>query len=104
MITDIGAVCFGLVAGFLTYRTVVRSKQTQVSDLTSVLSAIGGGAVTALFGTGTSAFGCYGIGLAAGMIVYFGLFWRLNGRKKAAVVLGGKDEPLPGTPPPGAPR
>ena len=90
MILAIGAVCFGLVAGYITYRTLVRTtKNAQISDLTAVLSAIGGGAVTALFHAGSDACAWYAIGPAAGMVLYFALFLKLNGRKHAAVVLGG---------------
>lgn len=92
MIANLGAACFGLVAGYLAYRTVVRSPGTQVSDLAAVLSAIGGGATVAVSGKGTDAFGWYAIGLAAGMAVYFGLFAWLNGRQRAAVVLRGGDD------------
>ncbi|MGH3630597.1 MAG: hypothetical protein ACRDRL_24545 [Sciscionella sp.] len=86
----IGALCFGLVAGYLTYRTLVRTtKDAKISDLSAVLSSVGGGAATALVGKASDAFGWYAIGLAAGMSIYMALYTLLNGRGKAAEVLGG---------------
>lgn len=65
-VITIGAVCFGLVAGYLTYRTLVRTtKDSKISDLSAVLSSVGGGAATALVCKGSDAFGWYAIGLAA---------------------------------------
>lgn len=94
MIQSIGAICFGLVTGYITYRTLVRTtKSSQISDLTAVLSAVGGAAVTGLFPAETNAFGWYAIGLAAGMVVYFTLYLVLNGKRKAAVVLGQDSTP-----------
>lgn len=90
MVMTIGALCFGLVAGYLTYRTLVRTtKDSKISDLSAALSSVGGGAATALVGKTSDAFGWYAIGLAAGMVCYMALYTLLNGRNKAAEVLGG---------------
>ena len=43
-----GVLCFGLVVGYITYRTLVRTTaNAAVSDLATVIGAIGGEAVTA---------------------------------------------------------
>jgi hypothetical protein len=71
MVVSIGAVCFGIVVGYVTYRTLVRSDTTSISDLAAVIAAIGGGVVTQLFGDdGTDTFGWYSIGLLAGMALF----------------------------------
>lgn len=66
---DIGAVCFGLVIGWITYRTLRRTQKTGLSDIATVIGAIGGGAVLGIFGEGDP-FGWYAIGLAAGFFLY----------------------------------
>jgi hypothetical protein len=92
-VLDIGCVCFGLVIGFITYRTLVHTNdRARISDLAAVLATVGGGAVTALFPQGTDAFAWYAIGLAVGMAVYFGLSLWLRGRQAAADVLNQGDE------------
>ncbi len=93
---SIGATCFGLVAGYIAHRTLLRnSRGAQISDLAAVLAAIGGGAVTALFPVdGTSdAFGWYAIGLVAGMILYFANYRIHNSREQTAEVLGTGAQP-----------
>jgi ABC-type protease/lipase transport system fused ATPase/permease subunit len=67
----IGAGCFGLVVGWVTYRTLRRKEgTTQLSDLASVIAAVGGAAVTKLFDN-PNLFGWYCIGLAVGFFLYF---------------------------------
>ena len=72
VLIDVGAVCFGVVVGYIAYRALARSGPTSsVSDLSAVLGAIGGGAVTKAFGSSNvEAFACYSIGLLVGMILY----------------------------------
>jgi hypothetical protein len=65
-----GSLTFGTVIGYVTYRTLRRTKATGLSDITAVIGAVGGGAVTLLFPAGSRAFGAYGIGLAAGFFAY----------------------------------
>ena len=67
---NVGAICFGLVIGWITYRTLRRSTGTSVSDIASVIGAVGGGAITLLFDSGIL-FAYYSIGLAAGFFLYF---------------------------------
>jgi O-antigen/teichoic acid export membrane protein len=70
MIEDVGAVCFGVVIGWVTYRTLRRTTESvKISDLASVIGAVGGAAVTALFDT-DQLFGWYAVGLAAGFFAY----------------------------------
>jgi ABC-type protease/lipase transport system fused ATPase/permease subunit len=67
----VGAGCFGLVVGWVTYRTLRRKEgTTQLSDLASVIAAVGGAAVTKLFDN-PNLFGWYCIGLAVGFFLYF---------------------------------
>jgi hypothetical protein len=66
----VGAVCFGLVIGWVAYRTIRRSKVAGLSDLATVIGAVGGGAVTGIFPEKSSLFGLYCIGLAVGFFGY----------------------------------
>jgi uncharacterized membrane protein YeaQ/YmgE (transglycosylase-associated protein family) len=65
-----GALCFGLVIGWVTYRTLRRSKTNGVSDIATIIGAVGGAAVTKLFPSSTDLFGTYCIGLAIGFFAY----------------------------------
>lgn len=93
VIAMVGALVFGVIVGYITYRTLMRAKETAVSDLASVIAAIGGGAVTKLYDPHGDSFGLYAIGLAVGMIVYGLLYAKLNGKEKMAVALGGQKSP-----------
>lgn len=73
----IGALCFGLVIGWVTYRTIRRSQTNGLSDLATVLGAVGGAGVTALFPAKTDLFGGYCIGLAVGFFAYLFVSWRI---------------------------
>jgi DMSO reductase anchor subunit len=69
-VADTGAVCFGLVVGWVTYRTLRRAKDAVgLSAIASVIGAVGGAAVTSIYPTKTL-FGWYSIGLAAGFFSY----------------------------------
>jgi hypothetical protein len=92
----IGAGCFGAIIGwYVYYINRYRKSDVQLSDLVTVIGAIGGGAVLALFPAGTDMFGAYGIGLAVGFFGYFVVLvilvnvspnfdvdWFLDNRKK----------------------
>jgi hypothetical protein len=66
----IGALCFGIIIGWVTYRTLRRQGETvALSNIASVLAAIGGGAVTGLFKT-PEIFSWYSIGLFIGFFSY----------------------------------
>jgi hypothetical protein len=65
----VGAVCFGVVIGWIVYRTLRRTDVVAISDIATVIGAVGGGAVLAIFDDRDS-FGWYAIGLAAGFFSY----------------------------------
>lgn len=66
-----GAICFGLVIGWVSYRTLRRRTDgVSLSDISAVIGAIGGAAITAIFQT-PEVFGAYCIGLAIGFFGYF---------------------------------
>lgn len=66
-----GAFAFGLVIGWFLYYVNRYRKEVTLADLTTVIGAIGGGAVLALFPAKTDLFGAYGVGLAVGFFAYF---------------------------------
>ena len=69
-INEVGALVFGVVIGWVTYRTLRRTEQkVKISDIATVVGAVGGAAVTSLFNQGHT-FAWYSIGLAAGFFVY----------------------------------
>jgi hypothetical protein len=70
VIETLGALAFGAVVGWVAYRTIRRTKTSGLSDISAVIAAVGGGAVTSLFPSGSQAFGAYGLGLAAGFFSY----------------------------------
>lgn len=99
-VTAVGAVCFGVAVGFITYRTLVRTvDKTAITDLAAVLGAVGGGVVTGLFDPQAGdLFGWYSIGLLAGIAVFFVAYWRMNGRQQLAKVMSGGTVDLTGAP------
>ncbi|NBE94534.1 hypothetical protein FE391_11870 [Nonomuraea sp. KC401] len=77
----IGAICFGIVIGWLT-RTTQRHRPgaAGLSDLSAVLAVVGGGAVTALLGS-PEVFGGYAVGLAVGFFGHLALVTLMPGSK-----------------------
>lgn len=68
----LGAGGFGMILGwYLYFINRHRKDDVQLSDFVTVVGAIGGAAVLALFPAGTDLFGAYGIGLAIGFFGYF---------------------------------
>jgi hypothetical protein len=68
----IGAGAFGAVVGwYVYYINRYRKDDVQLSDIVTLIGAVGGAAVLALFPEKTDLFGAYGIGLAAGFFMYF---------------------------------
>ena len=87
LIQLLGAGGFGAIIGWYVYFiNRYRKDDVQFSDLTTVISIIGGGAILALFPTGTDLFGAYGIGLFAGFFLYFIALLIMVGRTKAFTV------------------
>jgi uncharacterized membrane protein YeaQ/YmgE (transglycosylase-associated protein family) len=91
-----GAFAFGLVIGWFTYFVNrYRKGDVQLTDVLTIVGAIGGGAILTLFPEDTDLFGAYGIGLAVGFFAYlvvlvllvatsdnFTWDWFLDGRRK----------------------
>jgi hypothetical protein len=102
----VGMVCFGVLIGFITYRTLARTTDSaSISDLATVIGAVGGGAVTAIVRPQTTLFGYYAVGLLAGFIAYGILFWLLNrGTAEFAKVMGRSEEAVERLEGPNAPR
>jgi hypothetical protein len=102
----VGAGGFGALIGwYLYYINRYRRADVQLSDIVTVVGAIGGGAVLALFPAKSDLFGAYGIGLFIGFFGYFivlvllvlisgnfGVDFFLDGRRKALAA----DEERPG--------
>jgi hypothetical protein len=92
----IGAGGFGALIGwYVYYINRYRKSDVQLSDLVTVIGAVGGSAVLALFPAKSDLFGAYGIGLALGFFGYFlalifmvgnsenfDVDWFLDGRRK----------------------
>jgi hypothetical protein len=93
---DAGAIGFGALIGwFVYYINRYRKSDVQLSDVVTLIGAIGGAAVLALFPQGTDLFGAYGVGLGIGFFGYFVVLvvlvtrstnfttdWFLDGRRK----------------------
>jgi hypothetical protein len=89
-LTEVGALVFGAVIGFITYRTLVRvGDKAAITDLAAVAGAIGGGVVTKLYDPSGRPFAWYAIGLGAGMVVFFAAYWAMNGKAALAKVMSG---------------
>jgi uncharacterized membrane protein YeaQ/YmgE (transglycosylase-associated protein family) len=69
----IGAFCFGIVIGWVTYRTLRRSQTTGLSDIATVIGAVAGAAITGIWKSETDAFGGYCIGLLIGFFAYLAI-------------------------------
>lgn len=69
-LTLLGALGFGIVIGWVTNGALRRAKRDGLTDITTVIGAVGGAAVTGLFSKETGAFGAYCIGLAIGFFYY----------------------------------
>lgn len=89
---EVGSVLFGVVIGWVTYRTLIRrAGAVDLSDIATVIGAVGGGAVLAIFDD-DHLFGLYAIGLAVGFFAYLALFFAVNGRSATAPVMGSRDD------------
>ena len=91
-ISLIGAFCFGIVIGWITYRTLRRTPTTGLNDIATVIGAVGGATVTALFKQGTGDFGAYCIGLIIGFFCYL----KIAARKGAPDWMGSEQAGSPG--------
>lgn len=72
MTISFGAVCFGIVVGFITYRTLIFKEGASIGDISAVIGAVGGGVVTVWSDQGGSnSFAWYSIGLLIGFGLYY---------------------------------
>jgi hypothetical protein len=86
---QIGVLCFGAVLGYVTYRMLIRTTaNAAISDLATVVSAVGGGLAAAFAAPETDLFGWYGVGLAGGFLVYGVGFYLFNGKENFAKTMG----------------
>ncbi len=70
----VGAFLFGMVIGWFVYFVNRhRTEEVKLADVATLVAAIGAGAILVLFPAGTDLFGSYGIGLAVGFFLYFGV-------------------------------
>src|SRR5215216_5950363 len=87
-----GAVCFGIVVGWVCYRTLRRNQAASgLSDIATVLGAIGGAAITGIWKPGTGSFNGYCIGLLIGFFLYLIVSYIVEGpegRRQVAAWLG----------------
>lgn len=66
-----GALCFGVVIGWICYRTLRRNQAASgLSDIATVIGAVGGAAITGIWTPSSGAFGGYCIGLLIGFFLY----------------------------------
>jgi len=66
---QVGPLCFGLVIGWVTYRTLRRKVEgVALGDIAGVIGAVGGATVIGIFKN--AAFDAYCIGLAVGFFAY----------------------------------
>jgi hypothetical protein len=70
VVMGLGAFGFGLVIGWFTYFVNRYRTEVALADVATVIGALGGAAVLALFPAGSALFGAYGIGLAVGFFGY----------------------------------
>jgi uncharacterized membrane protein YeaQ/YmgE (transglycosylase-associated protein family) len=79
----IGALCFGIVIGWTTYFIMRRAQPTALTDLSTIIGALGGAAILNLFDAHGPLFAFYAIGLAVGFFAYFLIYLAIVG--KAAI-------------------
>ncbi len=81
-ITGLGAVFFGLVIGWISYRTLRLTAGTNLlSAIAIIIATVGGAAVITLLKDEVM-FGWYAIGLAIGFLVYFAIGLGLYGKEE----------------------
>lgn len=86
----IGAALFGVVVGWIAYRTLRRSGEAvALSDIATVIGAVGGAAITGIFDDEKS-FAWYSIGLFVGFFGYLLVSVKLN-REDTVTWMGGRD-------------
>jgi len=96
-----GAFCFGIVIGWITYRSLRRNQTSGLTDIATVIGALGGAAITGIWKPGTGAFSGYCIGLLIGFFGYLIAAILLLGKEGRAKVYDwmGSDPPTFRNPP-----
>ncbi|HKO99857.1 MAG TPA: hypothetical protein VJU86_22975 [Pyrinomonadaceae bacterium] len=86
-----GAFAFGFVIGWICYRTLRRKEgSTALSDIATVIGAVGGASVLALFKS-QDLFSGYAIGLAVGFFLYLVVSFIIGGKDEVKGFMGGGD-------------
>ena len=81
-IAGLGAVCFGLIVGWMAYRILRnRSGASWLSDLIALLGIIAGAVALAFF-RNEAIFGWYAIGLVIGFAAYLAMGVALHGKQE----------------------
>ena len=92
---DLGVFAFGLVIGWFTYFVNRYRQNVALGNVATIIGALGGAAVLALFPEQTTLFSSYGIGFGVGFFGYFlvllfmvrkagwSVAWFLDGRRPA---------------------
>jgi hypothetical protein len=81
-IAGLGAVFFGLIIGWISYRVMRLAAGTSVLSAIAIVIAIVGSAAVITLLKDEVMFGWYAIGLAIGFLVYFALGLRLYGKEE----------------------
>lgn len=91
VVLAIGSTCFGVVIGYVAYRTLVRKADAAITDISAVVAAIGGGAVAQL--NDPESFAWYSIGLLLGFATFLVLRLKFERGPDKPVILGNSDSP-----------
>jgi hypothetical protein len=88
VVISVGATCFGVVLGYVTYRTLVRKSNAAISDIAAVGAATGGGAVAQINHGSADSFGWYSIGLLVGFAIFLILRLLFERDESKPLILG----------------
>jgi len=87
ILEDAGSFAFGFVVGWITYRTLRRKEGSTLSDISTVIAALGGAAITAIFKT-SRMFGIYSLGLFAGFFLYLTIALIMSSKRQVSGWMG----------------
>jgi hypothetical protein len=89
---DSGPFWFGVVIGFVTYRTLKHKKDAGISDIASVIGAAGGAAIVGLFPVAGGRFDQYAIGFAIGFFAFLLVLQCVALRSRTYAAAANKDK------------